>query len=160
MKPSIRYVVLFSVVFALTVAAQYWLQNKQQDLQMITIQVNDCQLQQNPCQVQAGEVAFDISAPQNIFYLEPFVVQLRLQNDSAAPRSIEADFTMQNMQMGLNRFKFQPEANAKRWSAKAVLPVCVTGRADWQMELRVVSDGAQYRLLFPIEVRNKNALSH
>jgi hypothetical protein len=56
-----------------------------------------------------------------------------------------AEFSMRNMDMGFNRYRFVPAGTA--WRASVILPVCSAGRHDWLMLLKV--NGQQVRLALP-----------
>ena len=58
---------------------------------------------------------------------------------------ISAEFQMNGMEMGFNRYDLRTTGNAV-FLAKATLPVCVSGRHDWTMYLDV--DGTRYALPF------------
>ena len=63
---------------------------------------------------------------------------------------------MKNMNMGVNRFKLiKPSSKniKKLWTGKALLPVCITGRADWFAELELISKKKKYMISFPISVK-------
>ena len=58
---------------------------------------------------------------------------------------IHAEFQMNGMEMGFNRYDLRP-AGTRMFAAKVTLPVCVSGRHDWTMYLDV--DGIRYALPF------------
>lgn len=74
----------------------------------------------------AVRVAFD-RVPQA---MQPF--QLRV--DWPQARSVHASFSMQGMQMGLNRYRLLAQGPG-RWEARIILPACVQGRSDWVVRL-------------------------
>lgn len=51
-------------------------------------------------------------------------------------RSVEASFTMEGMDMGFNLYTLRPDAQGV-FRANVTLPVCVTGRRDWLMTIRI-----------------------
>ena len=58
--------------------------------------------------------------------------------------------------MGVNRFllkKTNFRNEKQKWQGKALLPICVTGRADWVSELEVVTQKSKYVFSFPIFVK-------
>ncbi|BEV73498.1 hypothetical protein THUN1379_29800 [Paludibacterium sp. THUN1379] len=74
---------------------------------------------------------------------QPFVIELT----GVGGEEPAAEFSMQSMDMGFNRYRFVRSATG--WRARATLPVCVTGRRDWQMVLLL--NGQRYRL--PLQVK-------
>lgn len=73
---------------------------------------------------------------------QPFVIDIRGVAD-VAPK---AEFAMQSMDMGFNRYGFVHEGDI--WSAKVHLPVCVSGSKDWLMTLLL--DGQRYSIPFAV----------
>ena len=59
--------------------------------------------------------------------MREFQVQITDQD----AQSITLSFAMQDMPMGLNRYRMTNSGN--HWLAKVILPVCVQGRSDWRM---------------------------
>lgn len=55
---------------------------------------------------------------------------------SPGAESVHASFDMVNMQMGMNRYRFQLQPDGS-WRAMVTLPVCVSGRSDWLMLIDV-----------------------
>ncbi len=91
---------------------------------------------------QAGRVVFD-DIPQA---MQPFNVRVE------APRAaaVHVSFAMRGMQMGMNRYRLLPQGEG-RWVAQVTLPVCVDGRADWDMTLELEGPSLanrQYRVPF------------
>lgn len=95
-----------------------------------------------PLPDQAGRVVFD-DIPQS---MQPF--KLRVEAPHAA--AVYVSFAMRGMQMGMNRYRLLPQG-AGRWIAEVTLPVCVDGRADWDMTLELEGQSVEsrrYRLPF------------
>lgn len=59
--------------------------------------------------------------------------------------SIAAEFQMQGMEMGFNRYDLKRRADGVS-SAEVTLPVCVSGRHDWTLYLTL--DGRRYAVPF------------
>ena len=73
--------------------------------------------------------------------LEAF--ELRVSAPGAARMS--AEFQMNGMEMGFNRYDLRPAGNGM-FASKVTLPVCVSGRRDWTLYLDI--DGTHYALPF------------
>lgn len=58
---------------------------------------------------------------------------------------ISAEFQMQGMEMGFNRYDLSPTPSGA-FTAQVTLPVCVSGRHDWTLFLTI--DGTRYALPF------------
>lgn len=87
----------------------------------------------------AGAVRVRSDAPPSA--LRPF----RLTVEAPGAREVHAEFVMPGMDMGLNRYRLQPEGEG-RFAARVVLPVCVSGRREWVLWLTV--DGRRLGFAF------------
>ncbi|WP_246542729.1 hypothetical protein [Paludibacterium yongneupense] len=70
-----------------------------------------------------------------------------LRVEGVETKSATAEFTMRDMDMGFNRYRFVKQPAA--WQARVMLPLCVTGRREWTMTL--ILDDARYRLPFRVD---------
>lgn len=98
----------------------------------VTVQPDSaCNLQRQDCSVDlpgGGTVTLAMGT-RPVPLVKPFAVRLSAQG--VAPSRVEVDFAGIDMNMGYNR----PElvaAGAGRFVGEATLPVCITGRMDWQ----------------------------
>lgn len=127
------------------------------ELQSIYLSVKDCNVQEKKCKVETKEFNVEISMDENIFYLKRFnIAVLAENNEKSHIESIKVSFKMKNMNMGNNHFilkKVKSINNKKSWKGDALLPICVTGRADWFSELEVVTQKNKYIIGFPIFVK-------
>lgn len=73
--------------------------------------------------------------------LQPFLLTVR----APQAKGVHAEFVMQGMEMGLNRYRLERQPNGA-WQGRATLPVCVSGRRDWRLILEV--DGERHALAF------------
>ncbi|MBL8539378.1 MAG: hypothetical protein JNK68_03305 [Betaproteobacteria bacterium] len=64
--------------------------------------------------------------------MRPFVLEV----NAARAIAVDADFSMPDMEMLPNRYQLTRTADG-RWQTSVMLPVCVSGRADWLLALRV-----------------------
>lgn len=85
--------------------------------------------------------------PVKVIFLTPPTPLEAFDLSLSAPGAsrISAEFQMNGMEMGFNRYDLRSSGNAV-FSAKVTLPVCVSGRHDWTMYLDV--DGTRYALPF------------
>jgi len=65
----------------------------------------------------------------------------------SAPKAarVSAEFQMNGMEMGFNRYDLRPTGNGT-FASSVTLPMCVSGRRDWTLYLEV--DGTRYALPF------------
>ncbi|WP_438513100.1 hypothetical protein [Craterilacuibacter sp.] len=114
---------------------RYLQQDKVELPQAVTL---NCNLQTACALPDGGEVTFRQAPAAG----QPFVIDIRGAGE-AAPK---AEFAMQSMDMGFNRYGFVREGDI--WSAKVHLPVCVSGSKDWLMTLLL--DGQRYIIPFAV----------
>ena len=111
-----------------------------------------CDIQKGVCQLTVNNTKIKVYTAKNIYYLKPFDFLVTVEkNEGFDIDSIYVDFKMNNMNMGVNRFKLQSE-DGRLWQGKALLPVCVSGRAEWLAEVDIMAAETQHRFLFPIIV--------
>lgn len=80
----------------------------------------------------------------------PKVMQsFEMRIDAAGAEKVVANFEMKDMQMGVNRYRFQPQADGS-WQALVTLPLCAHGRNDWSMTVETIQAGhsRHYQLEF------------
>jgi hypothetical protein len=127
---------------------------------IINVPTGNCHAQKQLCTVTSDDFKIGISFDKNIYYLKKFNVSVWTENkESADIESIQIDFKMKNMNMGVNRFmleKINSENKRQQWQGKALLPICVTGRADWFAELEVVTKQSKFILTLPLFVQRSS----
>ena len=110
---------------------------------------SQCQVQQQDCVIKNDGATFTIRSDKDVYYLKPFTMSLSTNNQTVT--NVIVDFKMVNMEMGVNRTALKKEKTD--WHGQVILPVCVTGRADWLAEIEVYSNDSQYRIMLPLEVK-------
>ncbi|MEQ1602796.1 MAG: hypothetical protein ABL885_13635 [Methylophilaceae bacterium] len=102
------------------------------------------------CGNQNIQIHFD-QIPQA---MQPFRLQIDTAN-ALRVKQVHASFTMQGMDMGLNRYRLLSQVNGATqtngvWIANITLPVCTQGQSDWRMtvELQTTTTTEQYQLAF------------
>lgn len=135
-----RHKLVFIVVLALTTFT-LWRWQTEQKTPVTTINCADIV---KGCGNQLIQIHFD-QIPQT---MQPFRLQINTASTSGI-KEIHASFTMQGMDMGLNRYRLLPQTNGV-WMANVTLPVCTQGQSDWRMtvELQTTTTTEQYQLAF------------
>lgn len=87
------------------------------------------------CSVAHGDRSIGLQLPSDIQPLSRFPMTVYLEGIRA--RAVTVEFTMQGMDMGVNRFGLGEGQDA--WTGEAILPVCTTGRVDWVATVRAVT---------------------
>ena len=121
--------------------------------EVIKLTDKDCNINSQPCYIETSALNVFIDFDKNIFYLKPFGVSIT--TEIANVESIRLNFKMKGMSMGLSHFilkKEKSENNKLKWNAIVLLPICVTGRADWLVDIELSTKNKNYILTLPILV--------
>ncbi len=79
------------------------------------------------------------------FSAQPTPLQaFQLSVSAPGAHRVAAEFQMNGMEMGFNRYDLQPTDGV--FGSNVTLPVCVSGRRDWTLYLEI--DGSHYALPF------------
>lgn len=91
------------------------------------------------CRIDDGPVEVRVDRMPSA--LQPFLLTVRAPDAN----QVHAEFVMQGMEMGLNRYRLVQSPSGE-WQGRVTLPVCVSGRRDWLLILEM--DGEQHVLAF------------
>ncbi len=146
-------ILFFSLIILIIVTQNLRWKETDRELTVVKILSENCKPQKKVCNVELSGLNIRILFDEDVFYLKPFNVTVWTEGN-AAVKSVHIDFKMKNMNMGVNRFLLTEVGNKKQsWQGKALLPICVTGRADWFSELEIVIGKKKYILTFPLIVK-------
>lgn len=126
---------LLAVVLAVIAVAGYWL-NRPAGAHAVT-----CIDLLAGCSFSHHGSRTSVSFSAHPKPLEAF--ELRINAPGAA--QVRAEFQMNGMDMGFNRYDLHPAGNGT-FVSSVTLPVCVSGRRDWTLYLEI--DGTHYALPF------------
>ena len=154
----IKKILFFIIFIFIVITVLYVTQtDEKNNLPSIKISFGNCNVQQKKCKVESEKFNIEISMDKSIYYLKKFNVDVWVESKQDTNiESIQIDFKMKNMNMGVNHFilnKIKSENKKQNWQGNALLPVCVTGRADWFSELNIITKQNKYILEFPILVK-------
>ncbi|MGM0679310.1 MAG: hypothetical protein ACQESY_05525 [Pseudomonadota bacterium] len=110
-----------------------------------------CQKTRAACRAthpELGDIA--LRFPEGAYYMQRFEAELHLAKATELDQ-VTLDLDMTDMDMGRNRFKLSPAGDGI-WRGELLLPICVTGRVDWQISVQVDSEGRRYTAQFPLTV--------
>ncbi|MFP4609447.1 MAG: hypothetical protein ACLFQT_00360 [Thiohalophilus sp.] len=110
-----------------------------------------CRDTRAPCRAShpdLGEIR--LRFPDGAYYMQRFAAELRLAN-ATEPDQVTLDLEMTGMDMGRNRFSLSPAEDGV-WRGELLLPICVTGRVDWQVRVQLDRDERRYEAVFPLNV--------
>jgi len=110
-----------------------------------------------PCDLRQGCRAADGSVTVRVVFgaepraLQPFPIHIQFEGHQRAD-SVTVAFSMQGMDMGLNRYRLSADASGG-WNADITLPICMSGRTDWlaDFELVVADRRLQMQVPFVLE---------
>ncbi len=115
----------------------------------------DCRPELAPCSVALGDRQIRFFLPKKAFYLQVFPVEISLAGFvGSQPDAVSVRFEMPGMNMADNQV--QLSVNDGRWRGRAMLPVCISGRSDWQAVVDVKVKEKTYRAIFSFVVAEKN----
>lgn len=123
---------------------------KQQD----TFSVYPCKSLVTGCTANIKNRKIEIKFPGNIVFLKKFPIEIHLpdQNINLIDHVI-VDFQMAGMNMGINKYYLQQSEKDKSiWTGEGVIPVCTTGRTDWQAIVSLKRGDDVQRVAFQFEV--------
>lgn len=108
-----------------------------------------CDPQSQPCVAGGEPTALVLRFPDKVRLMAPFPVEVRLQGATAA--AVVVAFEMRDMDMGVNRTALALGDDGV-WRGEAVLPICRSGRADWQAVVEAQSEAGVLRARYGFEV--------
>lgn len=106
-----------------------------------------CDLQRSACSVAlpaGGQMTLDLGS-RPVPLVKPFKFEVRLQ-DATVDR-VDIDFAGVEMNMGLNRSPLTA-VTSQRFVGEATLPVCITGRMEWQATVLMAQGGQRIAVPF------------
>jgi hypothetical protein len=106
----------------------------------ITLTLSSCDLAKQACIAtlpDGGQLEFSIE-PRPIPSLKPLKLQASIKGSEV--RKIEIDFAGTDMKMGHNRPTLQ--GSSGQFTGQANLPVCVTGKMEWDVTVLVETSKA------------------
>ena len=142
----------FFLSLVLLIALGFWAKFYFAKSELASISVLSCVDITQSCGNQVFTVQFD-EAPQ---VMTPLHLHLHI-NRAEAVKSIHVDFAMQNMEMGLNRYRLIQASQSDAWQAEVTLPICVQGRSDWNMLLEIEAGKKIQRFKLPFSVKASRA---
>ncbi len=116
---------------------------------------NGCDLNQHRCAAGLGNKSVSLSFKQPVRYLTKIDIEVTTNGfETELVEKILIDFSMTGMQMGINRFALHKVREQNRWQGTVMLPVCISGRKDWQVTLYFETKLANYRAVYKLQVEN------
>jgi hypothetical protein len=152
-KQLLAAVALLVLIIAATLGFKYWKMAHPE--QTITAQVDtSCDLHLGACAASlpdGGRIELEIT-PRPIPLLRPLEIRAKITGMDA--RKVEIDFSGVSMNMGFNR-PVLAASGEQVFTGQATLPVCITGRMEWQASVMVNTGQAQIVAPFRFEAAAK-----
>jgi len=78
-----------------------------------------------------------------------------ISSDKEKVKSMNAVFSMNSMEMGLNKFQFKQGFHSKEddWQSLILLPICTSKRTDWIMIINLETENKIYRAQVPLQIK-------
>ena len=106
---------------------------------------SNCDLAKQACVASQDGKSIKVDFSRPVTYLQKIAVAVQLQGyEKESVKKIIIDFSMRDMQMGINRFELKSQDATDNWQGMVILPVCVSGRVDWLVKLYVETDTGNY----------------
>lgn len=118
----------------------------------LQLRETDCRVDRSVCTAAADGARISLELGPGVPVMRPFAIRATTSLPAGEqPAQVEVDFEMIGMDMGRNRYRLAQAADHV-WQGVATLPVCTTGRSDWQAVVEIQTDsGRRYRAVFPFE---------
>ena len=128
------------LVFAIMMAVSYKLKDILEPRVSAAAALDEsCDLRKGPCVSElpnGGKVSFSLS-PNDIPILRPLKLQVTIEGVDVS--SVEVDFVGLGMEMGYNRSALEDDGQ-NQFTGKAILPVCVRSKMDWEAKVLLKTD--------------------
>lgn len=130
--------ILFVLLGVLVIAGNIYLsQSKFNQPNSVQIIKTKCRIDIAPCEITDEYNIYKVVVEGEVKPLKKFLIKLHDKNQLINNAVIE--FRMKNMEMGKNVFSFE-RVSLGVWAADVIIPVCTTGRRDWELVLVLTSD--------------------
>jgi hypothetical protein len=112
----------------------------------------DCDSARQTCRARGGDLEIELRLGPPVLPMEAFDIQLQsMRGDLGTQARIDVQFQMRGMDMGLNRYRLDRDADGV-WRGRALLPVCASGRSDWYAVIGIAQDGRRWVAEIPFVV--------
>lgn len=147
----IKHLLSFAILFMLV--SLFGCNDEVEQTRKVLGTASGCDAAIESCQIVNGPINVSLTLGPDVKPLVAFPVQLQIDGGEVIPHSVIADFQMQGMDMGMNRYRLQSLTQGK-WNGKATLPVCTTSRMDWLAVIEFSLDGQPYSAIFPFHTES------
>ena len=163
MKLISQSIVVSISVLSIIIAAKYLFTStnmNSDNIKKVVRLVNDsdCNLLQSECLFISENRKLRLNLIGTVRTMRPFKLSAQVQNFNLEITAMSVTFTMKSMEMGFNKFKLNKigisntSAETDTWLTSIILPVCVSKRSDWKMQVRVETLKNIFEADIPIQI--------
>lgn len=150
---EMRLSTLFCLILTLVLASGCDSSEKSADRKLVEMgSADSCDAAEQPCLITLDGVELRLELAKEIRSLQPFQLQLHTTGIQQPIESVNVEFFMEGMEMGLNRYRLLPVEGA--WRGEITLSMCVSGRSDWRAVVDVNTQQRRYRGTFRFHSSN------
>jgi len=106
--------------------------------------LNDCNIYTDGCTFLDEERQIKIKFTGEVRTMKSFGISTKFENFNNTIDNVSVTFKMKSMDMGLNKFSLnrQDISNeiSELWLGNILLPICVSKRSDWEMQLKIENE--------------------
>lgn len=144
-------VILFALLFIFLSKyySEYISNSGKSDKKIIYMKkLNDCNNYTDGCTFSNEKRQMRIKFIGEVRTMKSFSVSTKFENFNSGIDNVSVTFKMKSMDMGLNKFSLnrQDISNgiSELWLGNVLLPVCVSKRSDWEMQLNIETENNIY----------------
>jgi len=128
---SVLILVLAIIVVVGNLGYKRWVDH---DSSITESELTECRIDQVPCKILFDNGRYLVSSEGEIKPLKKFVI--KIVSSTTELMRAQAIFRMRDMDMGKHIYSFNKTVTGA-WFAEVIIPVCTTGRRDWEIELQL-----------------------
>ncbi len=118
--------------------------------------VSSCDLLKSNCIYKANDHLVELFFASKVRTMKSFRLESRLSNFKSIIKKVSVTFSMSSMSMGGNSFVLTRQAASRLsnsiWQTSILLPICTSGRSDWEMNFMVETNGEIYKTSIPLKI--------
>ena len=139
----IIFVVLFT--FLPKHYSEYISNSSESDKKIIYMKkLNDCNIYTDGCTFLDEERQIKIKFTGEVRTMKSFGISTKFENFNNTIDNVSVTFKMKSMDMGLNKFSLNKQDISSGisglWLGNILLPICVSKRSDWEMQLNIETE--------------------
>jgi len=106
--------------------------------------LNDCNNYTDGCTFSGEKRQIKIKFIGEVRTMKSFSISTKFENFNRTIDNVSVTFKMKSMDMGLNKFSLNKQdissGISELWLGNILLPICVSKRSDWEMQLNIETE--------------------